>query len=57
MEVETQLPMTNLANCVQVNIVFDLSKSYLLSHTQLIIQKVTNLICYNIIIIIIIIMA
>jgi len=29
MEVETQLPLTNPANCVQVNNVLDLSKSYL----------------------------
>lgn len=28
MEVETQLPLTNPANCVQVNNVLDLSKSY-----------------------------
>jgi len=49
MEVETQLPLTNPANCVQVNNVLDLSKSYLLSHTQLTIQKVTNLTIYDIV--------
>jgi len=48
MEVETQLPLTNPANCVQVNNVLDLSKSYLLSHTQLTVQKVINLTCCNI---------
>lgn len=29
MEMETQLPLTNPANCVQVNNVLDLSKNYL----------------------------
>lgn len=29
MEMETQLPLTNPVNCVQVNNVLDLSKSYL----------------------------
>lgn len=28
MEVETQLPLTNPVNCVQVNNVLDLSKNY-----------------------------
>jgi len=38
MEVETQLPLTNPANCVQVNNVLDLSKNYS-SHESLIIEK------------------
>jgi len=42
MEVETQLPLINPANCVQVNNVLDLSKSYLLSHTQLTIKIYNN---------------
>lgn len=29
MEVETQLPLTNPANCVQIDNVLDLSKSYI----------------------------
>lgn len=43
MEVETQLPLTNPINCIQVDNVLDLSKShFVLANSKLNIQKFIN---------------
>lgn len=43
MEAETQLPLTNPANCIQVDNVLDLSKSYfVLADCKLNIQTFIN---------------